>query len=414
MASRTRKRYGNGDGGGFPLGQILALSMGGGGANPAFGAETPGDVSYTYKGDPSEAMAKYGTSKPYIPNNAFQKFYGMDDADKANKDYSLGKLEAADRLSNQKALEQWRQEQQLEMVARMAAAQGKAAEASRGELVARLAPEVQNMAVSGELPDLGLPSPVDPRTPAGAQTYANSMTLRYPSMEKLGMYPSLAQGETGRNVALGAGYERPGLAEETTAKQSADIGKNRLVATQTNQERATREKHPERVEASLLGEFDAPALSAEKARNQLPWSKYYQTGEGLLLNPNDLSDVLTFTPASKGGEMTGFDAAGKPIYSVARPPMPNLLHGGDVIRRKQVPVTQGAGANFTPAPPVNVQSPAPLTPSLGASVNKLPSLHFDFGETESQKAAKKALERQAAESALEALKAKLRGINMSY
>jgi len=42
-----------------------------GGKNPAFGAKGPEDVSYSYKGDPSSAISKFGTSNPNVPITGF-------------------------------------------------------------------------------------------------------------------------------------------------------------------------------------------------------------------------------------------------------------------------------------------------------------------------------------------------------
>jgi hypothetical protein len=152
MAGRSRKRYGN-EGGGFPLGEILGLALGGGGDNPAFGAKEPGDVDFTYKGDPSKAMKKFGTTKPFKPNNLLQKFYGHDDADKANKAYALGQAEAEARVKRlpreiaaQRGAEAGaEQDKQNREDIRLALDLSKYAEAQRaqhpGELVPTLSPQ---------------------------------------------------------------------------------------------------------------------------------------------------------------------------------------------------------------------------------------------------------------------------------
>ena len=77
---RGENRYSGGGGGG---GLISSLFAGDQAANPAFGATTPGDVDFTYSGDPSQAIAKYGTQNPFQSRNILQRRAGMPDLNAA-------------------------------------------------------------------------------------------------------------------------------------------------------------------------------------------------------------------------------------------------------------------------------------------------------------------------------------------
>lgn len=400
-ASRSRKRLGN-DGGGFPLGMILGLATGTGGeANPAFGAtgeaaaaagtSPEGMVDFNYKGDPSTAIRKFGTDKPFKSSTFLEKMYGMDEGDELNRKYRLGKIESEDALRNlPREIEARESAQSAAMMDR----------ANREDL--KLASDLlsyaqQEQARTGKL--TAILSPQEFKFRYGTQ----GASMGLPAAEVLARK---AEGMLPRAMEAG------------TAQQGADISKSNLASLAADQETGVRQKYPGRLEASLLGEFDRPALEAEAARNQLPWTKFKPFGDALLTDPNDLSSMLTFTPATKGGEtVPDPNAPGGFRTTVSQPPMPVRMIGGDVIRPKRNALE---GTKFAPEPtkaPANVQKPAesprPLVPSMGSTVNSIPSLEFPY-ETETSKSARKALERQAAEEALEALKARIRAMNMAY
>jgi hypothetical protein len=328
---RTRKRYGNNDGGGFPLGQILGLAIGGGEINPAFGAEGPGGVDPEFEGDPSKAIAKHGTTQRFTDLNAFQKFYGERD------------------MNKELAADQARADMDIANMPKKAKAQRQATDDARGELIARLTPAIQDMAARGMLPDLGLPAPIDPATPAGA-TLATRRLFENAELEK----------ELATNHAL------PGLGAEVTAEQGAKTARNRLSATADTQSRSFREDNPQMVRDAMGAEFLRPSLQnrsaqlgIEEAELDMPWKRRgKQIGDHFFLNEGQTmpQDFVTSMPGSRGGI--------DPLTGLSTDPTPSLPI---TVRNGMAIVPKGAGgfgraaATRGQPPPA---TPQPVTPDL--------------------------------------------------
>jgi hypothetical protein len=318
MPRPTRKRYGNSQGGGLPLGEILAASLGGGEANPAAGAKGPGDVDFRYKGDPSEAISKFGT-KPFLPNNPFQKMYGMDDADKLNKQYAVAQMEAEAAL-----------QRQLGAIPAKAAAETQAKIASdravRAEAAGRLAPTLSR---AGILPA----SPLNDQ--AATEDFLNLYGT--PAAEH-GALLSYGAGEQARSVGMAQQAMQPRIPEEARAEQGAKISKGKLDITAAEQERGARNAYESDVYKGLRAHFGSPARA--------------EVGGVLYPDINDLSNFISAIPPQHAGinPMTG-------VYDEAAAPSPIIVKNGIAITPKKV------GA---PAPPAGGTKPPAGAPAASA------------------------------------------------
>lgn len=236
---RSRLRHGN-DGGGFPLGQILALSLGGGEVNPEF------DAARAVQADGGQGPLTASQDKalkvgPYRPNNIFQKFYGMDEGDQANRDYRLGRIESEDKI--QRELSAIPQRSKAETAAKL-----EADAALRKAMVARLAPTLSR---AGLLP----PTPLGDL--AATEDFLNLHGIQ---AGESGALPAFGAGETALSTGLQAQYARPGLKTQTLSRQGADIAESRLKRTAARQETSARKKFPGEAEKGLRGQFLQPSF----------------------------------------------------------------------------------------------------------------------------------------------------------
>lgn len=347
---RTRKRYGTNEGGGAPLGQILALALGGGEANPALGATAEaaaaqpvnpatgrgaspeGMVDFRYKGDPSAAIKKYGTTQPFRPNNVFQKYYGMDDADKLNKQYTVGQLEA------EKALQR-----QLGVIKPKAVLETEAKIASEKELrqadIAKLRPTVARMLAEGLQPSYG----IAPSDEGLDQIIGDILNRQGGGAAEHGLYQASGIGETSLNKALEAQAARPNLSREVTEAQAANTAKSTSARLLDEARRAVLEGYPEDVKAGLRGEALGPARATV----------------GGLVYPNifDKSSYMAAIPETRGGidPTTG-------QYLEPSAPRPVVVDRGQAI------VPRGTSKAAAPPPPGGTARKAPpkaaRTPSI--------------------------------------------------
>lgn len=313
---RSRKRYGNSDGGGFPLGQILAMSLGGGEANPAYGAQGPGDVDPGFKGDPEKAIGKFGTDKPFKPNNAFQKFYGMDDSDEANRELTMSRIKADDALKRMPK----------EIATRRAAeATADQDEMNRNDI--RLASQLHNYARlesarTGKLvPTL---SPDEFRFRYGTRGQA----MGIPAAEA---------------AALGAEGEIPGASKAAEAAQAATIAKNLLAATASGQELSVRQRFPNRFEQGILGEADAPHNA------NMAFKKQFDT-----LNTRIMGDTIIPDITDPSNRYQMLDSKVDPLTNTTIQQQPNEMvqfTPDGVIRRRKSAQPAPAATPGTPAQP---------------------------------------------------------------
>lgn len=340
---------------------LLGALFGAQGENPAYGAETPGDVPFTYKGDPSEAIAKYGTQNKFKPQPFIGRLLGKPDY---NAELSLSKAQAEQAAIIQKDLERFRKKLNLENIPEEAQAKAQSELASkrtvRADTLSRMAPTIQRMSGQGLVPDLGLPTPLDTGSNVGAQIAAEELLNRYgeDALSK-GLYPSLGAGEQELNRFVSSRAARPGLPEETLAAQKAALAQNALSALVNSQTKGFRESNPELVNKSLTAEFLTPSLNAQRLEAELPWAKGKEIG-GVYFTDPSLRSFVSATPAIRGGEPVGATKEGQPIYSQPQAPMPVVVREGMAIRPKPE----------TLAPPQPSPAPAPttapqtLTPSL--------------------------------------------------
>jgi hypothetical protein len=368
--ARTRKRYGNSDGGGFPLGQILGLAIGGGEVNPAFGAEGPGGVDPEFAGDPSKAIAKHGTSKPFTDLNIFQKFYGETDY---NKELALDQAQKDADIANMPKVEKTKRGIKDE---------------ERNELVARLTPAIQDMAANGMLPNLGLPAPLDPATPGGAAA-ATRRLLENAELE----------------ASLKSNYAMPGLGAEVTAEQGAKTSRNRLSALSDDQVRSFRSDNPGMVRDAMGAEFLAPTLRNDMTRKgiegaelDLQKDRLGYDVNGIWYNRPGQQLPDSFTTTQPGTRETIDPLTGKEIPGT--PAMPRrFLQGMEVVPKGGF---GRASREASPAPaPVAVKPDVPaLKPNLalpglgGSTVPMLP----EAPETPESILKKRAMLKQAEEA----------------
>lgn len=336
--ARSRSRHQSG-GGGIDLGQLLAMALGGGEENPAFGAEGPGGVSPDVK-NPEKAMAKFGTTNPYKPNSFLQRLYGMNDADRANMGYRVGQIEAADALNRE-----------LGAVGPRGEAQTKAKIASDEALLAaearRMVPSMQRLAGQGALPDMGIESPIDPNTPEGALIHAQEMLRRYGPN---GLYSILQAGEADRLKMKKIGGEMPGAEEEARVLQSARTAEGRLGALSAGQETDVRESNQKDVKKGILAHLKSPLRAS--------------VGGVLIPDITDPTTWFSATPETRGG----IDLETGQMTEPSAPRLLQVTPHGVIQPRGRI---GGQFPNVTPsAPNTGVPAASPARPTPAPTVLK--------------------------------------------
>lgn len=350
MAIRSRKRTGN-DGGGFPLGALLgAVLPGDGSANPAFGATAPGDVDFNYKGDPSKAIAKWGTQKPFKPTNIFRQVsLGQRDGNVEFEMYNAKQAEDLKRVPQEVALRR--------------GAEAAADQDRQNREDIRLARDLatwheQEQARTGELVPMW--SPQDLRYRFGTR----SATIGIPAAEVM---------------AREAEGEMPLASEAARIAQADKMSRGRLDTDINTSTLGFRQRNPSLVNESIAADFLKPSLANDLTRKHTKTAGGLQIGDVYFPDATNLDDFVTVTPGRRG-EQIGFDDKSKtPTFSPSIPPNPIHIINGDVVRRREPqaptfgngPSTQGATNSATTRA---IPAPEPQRPSFSLMPSLTPNV----------------------------------------
>jgi hypothetical protein len=333
MAVRSRKRNGNSSGGGFPLGQILGLSIGGGETNPAYGASGPGDVDPGYAGDPSKAIAKYGTAKPFTDLNAFQKFYGEDDPNKelalsnAKADAALKRLPKELEARNSADLTakmDLANREDLKLAQDLALYQQQQQASNPGTLVPTLSPQEYRLGLGRRAEQIGIPS---------AQLLSHSDT------QELGFRqsnPGLV------DDSLKASFEAPGLKNEGVRLSNDAERRNLPLAGSFGQGNMRRWVTEDGTPGKILGYTPGGRQFDEKGNEihtpDVPW---FTDDDGNIIQPRRRGPAVEPQKPVAPKPSTSLT----PKFNLSLPPIEQTIGApgvGSAIRSLGSPISKGA------------------------------------------------------------------------